>query len=230
MCFSAQASFTAAAILLPAGAASVYKAHRTDRRYLALSALPLLFGLQQLFEGMVWISGEAGNMAAVLHYSLAYMFFSWLAWPVWVPVACYFLEPDSRRPLYLVFIILGAMLGGAQYLPYFMHQGWLMVSFLPHAIAYGGTLLSDVFVSREFTLLIYVTAVIVPLIIATKKEVRIFGFLVALVLATTSAFFQFAYISVFCFGGALMSSYLVAMIFCRARHPAENAASEEAQP
>jgi hypothetical protein len=148
---------------------------------------------------------------------------------VWVPVACYFLEPESRRPLYLVFIVLGAILGGAQYLPFFMHQGWLTVAFLPHAIAYGGPLLSDVFVSREFTLIIYITAVILPLIVATRKEVKVFGVLVSLVLAITSAFFQFAYISVFCFGGAIMSLYLVGMIFWRARHMAGNAANYDAQ-
>lgn len=59
MCFSAQASFTAAALLLPAGAVGVYKAYRTHRRYMAICALPFLFGLQQLFEGLVWTSWEA---------------------------------------------------------------------------------------------------------------------------------------------------------------------------
>ena len=47
MCFSATASFTAAGVLLPAGAAATYRAIRTDRRYVAICALPLLFGLQQ---------------------------------------------------------------------------------------------------------------------------------------------------------------------------------------
>jgi len=33
------------------------------------------------------------------------------------------------------------------------------------------------------------------------------------VLVTTYTFFAYAYVSVFCFGGALMSSYLVWMMF-----------------
>ncbi|MFX8612665.1 DUF6629 family protein, partial [Acinetobacter baumannii] len=85
MCFSAAASFTAAAVLAPMGGLSVARAARPGRRFLLLSALPLLFSVQQLMEGLVWRSGEAGDSAGVLRYSLAYMFFSWLAWPVWVP-------------------------------------------------------------------------------------------------------------------------------------------------
>ena len=222
MCFSAAASFTAAAVLLPAGTVSVYKAYRTDRRYLAICALPFLFGLQQLFEALVWTSGETGDMAAVGRYSIAYMFFSWLAWPVWVPAATFFVEPAKRKPLYLAFAILGAILGGAQFLPYFAHQGWLTVSFLPHAVVYAGTQLFDFLFARQLTYLIYVTVVILPLLVSSRPEIRIFGMLVAVVLATTFAFFEFAYISVFCFGGALMSLYLVAMIFWVADRPERN--------
>lgn len=209
MCFSATASFTAAAVLLPAGAISVGRAWRSDRRYLALAALPFLFGVQQAFEGLVWRAGASGDAQGVTAFSLGYMFFSWLAWPVWTPLATYFVEPVRRRPLYLGFAIVGGMLGGLQYVPYFAHQGWLATRFLPHAISYGGTELLDFVVGREATYGIYLAIVIGPLLLSTERDVKIFGVLVALVLAVTYAFFQFAYVSVFCFGGALMSLYLV---------------------
>ncbi len=213
MCFSATASYTAATLLIPAGVASVYKAYQTDRRYIALCALPFLFGLQQLFEGLVWTSGESGDMLAVGRYSLAYMFFSWLAWPVWVPVSTYFLEPPCRKSYYLGFIVLGSFLGAGQFLPYFVHQSWLTVSFLPHAIVYGGVELFDFLMMRQYTYMIYSAVVVLPLLLCSRFEAKIFGILVAAVMVTTYVFFAFAYISVFCFGGALMSFYLVAMIF-----------------
>lgn len=213
MCFSAEVSYAAAAILLPLGAVSLYKAYQTDRRYVAICTLPMLFGLQQLFEGLVWTAGEAGDMAEVGRYSLAYMFFSWLAWPVWVPISAFFLELERRKPLYLAFAVMGAILGSGLYVPYFVHQDWLTVAFLPNAISYGGVETFDFLVSRYFTYIVYVSAVVLPLLIASKREVKIFGLLVALVLATTMAFFRYAYVSVFCFGGALMSLYLVGMIF-----------------
>ena len=230
MCFSATASFTAATLLLPAGVVSVTKAYRTDRRYLAVCALPFLFGLQQMFEGLVWTAGEAGNMAAVGRYSLAYMFFSWLAWPVWVPVATFFVEPAERKPLYLGLTIVGAIFGGAEYLSYFAHEGWLTVSFFPHAVVYGGVEVLDFLASRYVTYAVYLVAVVLPLLISSKPEIRIFGGLIALVLAITFSFFQFAYISVFCFGGALMSFYLIAMIFWKADRPAPGVYRQEAQP
>ena len=47
MCFSAEASYTAAALLLPAGALASQRAYQANRKYLAIAALPLLFGFQQ---------------------------------------------------------------------------------------------------------------------------------------------------------------------------------------
>ncbi len=209
MCFSATASFTAAAVLLPSGGLSLYRAWRGDRRYLALSALPLMFGVQQLFDGLVWRAGDVGDTEAVTRFSLAYMFFSWLAWPIWVPVATYFVEPARRRPWYLLFAVVGGVLGGLQYVPYFAHQGWLVTRFLPHAVSYGGTELLDFVIGRVGTYSIYLSVIIIPLLLSTQRDVRIFGVLVAFVAIVTMAFFQFAYVSVFCFGGAIMSLYLV---------------------
>lgn len=219
MCFSAEASFTAAAILVPAGVLTVRQAYRTDRRYVPIAALPLLFGLQQLSEGGVWIAGAHNDSFWIEKSSLVYMFFSWLAWPVWVPSSAYFLEPERRRPLFLSFIVAGAMLGSIQYIPYFAHDGWVTTRFLPYAISYEGIELLDYITTREVTYAIYVTVVIGPLLLSSVRDVKIFGLLVFLVLVVTYSFFAYAYVSVFCFGGALMSLYLVWMIFRSAQGP-----------
>ena len=213
MCFSATASFTAAAVLVPAGALTTHRAYTIDRRYLAIGVLPLLFGLQQFSEGMVWTGSARQAPAIVAAFSLAYMFFAWFLWPVWVPLATFFVEPARRKPLYLLFVIAGATLGGLQYVPYFAHDGWLVTTFLGRAIAYGGTELLDFVVGRTTTYSIYLATIIAPLLIASDRRLRVFGVLVSLVFVTTYLFFRFAYISVFCFGGALMSLYLVYVIF-----------------
>ena len=49
MCFSAEASYAAAAVLLPAGVVASHRAYQTNRKYVAIAALPFFFGLQQLF-------------------------------------------------------------------------------------------------------------------------------------------------------------------------------------
>jgi hypothetical protein len=211
MCLSAEASFIAATVLLPTGALTVVQAYSTDRKYLGIAALPLLFGLQQGFEGMVWFS--SGNASLVEKYSLAYMFFSWMAWPVWVPFSVYFVESNRRKPLYLLIAIIGGMLGAMQYFPYFAHNGWLTTRFLPHVIIYEGKELFDYIIGRTATYTIYVAIVVGSLLLSTDLNVRVFGLLVAGVTIVTYLFFSFAYISVFCFGGAIMSLYLVWTIF-----------------
>jgi len=224
MCFSAEASFTAAAILLPTGAMAMQKAYRTDRRYFPFATLPLLFGLQQLFEGLVWTGNALSNASLVQQFSLAYMFFSWLAWPVWVPFSTYFLDPCQRRYIYLIFAILGGMVGAMQYLPYFAHEGWLITRFFPHAISYQGTVLFDLIMRRELTNALYLFVILAPLLTSSNRNAQIFGILISAVAIVTYLFFQFAYISVFCFGGALMSLYIVYVVFRAAAREQEQAA------
>lgn len=219
MCLSAQVSLGAAAILVPAGAVAGASAWRQDRRYVMIATLPFLFGLQQLVEGMVWIEGRAGNLHHVAQYSLLYMFFTWIAWPIWVPLSAYFLESGGRRNLILLFVVAGAMLGGLQFIPYFVHDGWLTTTFLRWAVRYQDVNLLDGLVSRVVTYAIYVTVVIVPFLLVRDWGIKIFGFLVAGVLVVTYVFFSYAYISVFCFGGAVISAYLLAMIWHRRHVP-----------
>lgn len=211
MCFSAEVSFTAAAILLPAGLVAIQRAYRTVRRYVPIAALPLLFGVQQALEGAVWTSN--GNSQLVEQFSLAYMFFSWLAWPVWVPFSVYFLEPARRKPLFVILAILGGIFGGAQYFPYFVHDNWLVTTFLGQAISYGGNEIFDYIIGRPASYALYVSVVIGSLLLSSHSNIRIFGVLVFMVLVITYIFFAYAYISVFCFGGGLMSLYLVWMLF-----------------
>lgn len=74
MCFSATASFSAGVILLGAGVLAV-RAARSPRE-LPLAAIPLLFSIQQLIEGVVWLTFryEAPLLNAVMTH--VYSFFS----------------------------------------------------------------------------------------------------------------------------------------------------------
>lgn len=54
MCFSATASFAAGAGLLVVGAITLRQARR--RAEMPFAAIPLLFGIQQLIEGALWLT------------------------------------------------------------------------------------------------------------------------------------------------------------------------------
>lgn len=112
------------------------------------------------------------------------------------------------------------MLGGLQFIPYFVHDGWLATTFLRWAVRYQDINLLDGLVSRTVTYAIYVAVVIVPFLLVRGWEIKIFGLLVAGVLVITYAFFSYAYISVFCFGGAVISLYLLALMWRRRARPA----------
>lgn len=213
---SASASFATASVLVPAGTFAMYRAGRTDRRYLAICALPVLLGIQQLFEGIVWVAGDQANPDLARQASLAYMFFSWMAWPVWIPFSAYFLELGRRRPLFLILSIFGGMLGGLQYIPYFLHPEWLTTTFLSNAIRYDATELLDFVIGRPATYVLYLFAIIAPLLLSSNRDARVFGVLVTGVVIVTYFFFRYAYISVFCAGGAVMSLYLVVAIIRKA--------------
>lgn len=113
------------------------------------------------------------------------------------------------------------MLGDVQYFPYFAHTGWLITKFLGYAISYEGIELFGFVVGRETTYTIYALIITAPLLLSSDRDVKIFSVLVTIVLATTYAFFRYAYISVFCFGGSLMSFCLAYMIFKKDRRRTE---------
>lgn len=59
---------------------------------------------------------------------------------MWFPLSADFVEPARRRPAYLNFMVIGAMHGSIQWLPYLAHVGWLKVSFLGYAARYPTSL------------------------------------------------------------------------------------------
>jgi len=112
MCFSAAASFSAGTILLGAGVFTMKSASRA--RELPYAAIPLLFAIQQLSEGAIWLtfSHQAPRLNAALTYF--YSFFSHVLWPIYVPCAILLIEPPGlRRRALLVFVVAGVAVGSS---------------------------------------------------------------------------------------------------------------------
>ncbi|MFP5446616.1 MAG: DUF6629 family protein [Betaproteobacteria bacterium] len=85
MCFSATASLTAGTFLMGVGIVTTHMARTGGER--AYAAIPLLFAIQQLTEGVVWLSFGWGIDAVTAAATQLYSFFSHVLWPVYVPVA-----------------------------------------------------------------------------------------------------------------------------------------------
>src|SRR4051812_24589349 len=106
MCFSATASLTASAILGCAGTISV-KQVRNHSEY-GLAAIPLLFAIQQVAEGLVWMS-FTGNSDYQQAGMLIFLLFAQVIWPVWIPASVLLLEANRIRKQWLLFTLIAGI-------------------------------------------------------------------------------------------------------------------------
>src|SRR6187402_1838956 len=96
MCFSATASFGAAAVLGVVGGVAVTKAKTSPQKTFA--AIPLIFAVQQLSEGLLWLSLKNDSLASsqsLLTY--IFLFFAMAIWPFWIPFSVWLMEKDLKR-------------------------------------------------------------------------------------------------------------------------------------
>lgn len=220
MCFSAEASVGVAVALLPAGAYCVAAAWRKDRRYLPLAAVPVLFGLQQLCEARVWAGLDLGDPDLARVPSLGFLFFAFVFWPVWVPLAVAAVEPRGRKRWALVALGgVGAAVGAAYYLPIAAADGrGLNPAVVGHSIRYD---FSAVPAAAGWAWLAgYLGTVCGPLLVSEERRLRPLGTAVAVSAVASYALFAYAFASVWCFLAAVLSVYL-AYVFFRLPEPSQ---------
>ncbi|MBF5008702.1 DUF6629 family protein [Burkholderia pseudomultivorans] len=196
MCFSATASFGSGTLLLAIGTATLRMARRPAERPYA--AIPLLFAIQQIVEGVVWLSfsGPAWlNFVSTQAYSL----FSHVLWPVYIPLAACLLEPrSSRRRGLLAFLVVGLAVGA--YLLYSLAVNPIQARPAGGHVDYQSP---HFYIVASMTL--YLLATTVSLLLSSDVWVKMFG---ALALGSSLvAYVLYArwFISVWCFFAAALS-------------------------
>ncbi len=198
MCFSATASFSAGAILLGLGTLTLKSASR--RRELPFAAIPLLFAIQQLSEGVIWLTFRHGAPQLNVVMTYVYSFFSHVLWPVYVPVAVLLMEPRGwRRRALLAFVAAGVAVGA--YLLYFL---------IAFPIVSRPTGQHIEYVSPHFfamlAMALYLMSTTLSPILSTHRVVKVFGVLALLSFAAAYFFYAIWFISVWCFFAALLSA------------------------
>lgn len=212
MCFSAAASFALSGMLVPAGIYAIAKSRRSNSAWLPFAAFPLAFGIQQGFEGLVWLAIQGDNEAMIAIASRGFLFFSHFFWLVWVPLSVWMIETDpARKQVLAMLTITGFVFGLSIFLPSFLIGDWLGVELVNRSLEYRTTLIYDGFVSRTALRLLYAAILVSALLLSTDRRIQFFGALVATSLIVTFAFFAYAFISVWCFFAATLSAYLAAI-------------------
>jgi hypothetical protein len=210
MCFSAAVSFSAGALLLGIGTLTLKSARH--RRELPFAAIPLLFAIQQLTEGVIWLtfSHEAPLINTVMTY--VYTFFSHVLWPVYVPAAVLLMEPPGqRRQALLAFVAIGIAVGA--------HLLYILIAYPVVSRPTGQHveyLSPHFFAALSMTL--YLLASTVGLLLSSHRAVKIFGVLALLSFGAAYYFYAIWFISVWCFFAALLS--MVIYLHFLARTPA----------
>jgi hypothetical protein len=225
MCFSATASFGAAAVLGAVGVVSVRKA--SEPSHIPFALAPILFALQQVSEGILWLSLSHNNLmdwkGPATYF---FLFFAQFLWTWWIPWSLYKMERDKRRKalLYWTFFLglcCSTMLGFRLYL-YGVYAG-----IEQHHIRYDiGTTKPLMVISS----ILYVISIIVPFFISSAAKIRVPGILLVISIIVTRFFYKEYFISVWCFFAALLSISVIYVVVSARRKQVPEHSVEHSSP
>ena len=197
MCFSATASLIAGGALSAVGVATIKKAKK--KRELPLAAIPLLFGVQQLIDGAVWLSfGQPLHTFAVYGYAL----FAFVFWPLYIPFVLISIETNRvRREVLEALALVG--FGVAAFLLYYIVSGNVFAEIVNHCVAYDAP-----HPYRIPLLAFYLIATAGPFLLSTKRILNAFGVVLLVSFAIAGWFYVATFSSTWCFFSALLSGIL----------------------
>ena len=208
MCFSAPASFIAGAALSAAGVATI---RMTSRRVeVAFALIPLLFGVQQLTEGMIWLSFRNESPLPNATLTFVYSLFSHVLWPIYIPFAVGLLETVPwRKKAVAACQIAGTAVG--LYLFYIIVQFPVTARVLEKHIAYESPHFYIVAV-----MLLYLTATCASSLFSSSRVIQVFGGLSLATFIAAYAIHAATFFSVWCFFAAMLS-FIIYCYFRQAR-------------
>jgi len=195
MCFSATASLVAAGALSATGGLTMMRAKTKSE--LPFASIPLLFGIQQVIEGVVWLSFDIPLLHTVAMYG--YMTFSHVLWPIFVPLSIILLETDPfRKKILWLFSLAGSIVGS--YLAYYIITDAVTVQIVNHSLAYHSPNLYPLLI-----ITFYLMATCGSCFFSSHRIINLFGIVLSLSFAVAALFFFETFFSVWCFLAAILS-------------------------
>jgi hypothetical protein len=196
MCFCAEASFIAGGVLSLIGVATLKLTKRREEVFFAM--IPLLFGLQQFIEGLLWLSFQYEEKLLNVVMTYVFVLFSHVLWPVFVPFSIGHMETVPWRKK----VIRGFQLTGiavAAYLLYFIVRYPITSEIREHVV----------YVFPHFhippVLALYIAATCVGALFSSQRIVNLFGALAFVLFVVAFWFYYVAFFSVWCFFAAILS-------------------------
>lgn len=203
MCFSAEASFIVSGTLSIIGISAIRQTK--SRKDIFVASIPLIFALQQLTEGLLWVVlqnpelalAQASNWLAGL-----YGIFIGVIWPVYAPFAIYREETDSQTKRVMASMLLAGV-GFAAYTIIGMIQEPIVAGIINHSIHYAHQV-----EGQQFVLAMYLFATCTPFILSSRKLLNLTGMIITLGFFVAFFFYQQTFASVWCFFAAIASGLI----------------------
>ena len=197
MCFSASASFIAGGILSAVGIVTIKKAEKKSE--ILFASIPLIFGIQQVIEGVIWLTLRNNNTELNGTMTFIYSIFSHVLWPIYIPLSINLLEVVLWRKK-VMFALWIAGTAVALFLFYNLFAFPITSKIENHHIVYF---------SPHFYIYIvmgfYVAATCVSSMFSSRRIIKIFGVMALAAFTISYLFYKISLVSVWCFFAALLS-------------------------
>lgn len=200
MCFSAEASFAGGVIISAIGVVTIRKVHTPSQ--IIFASIPLFFGLQQMTEGVLWLTIPRVEYTAMKKFA-TYIFeiLALVIWPLMIPLSVLYMEKlKKRKKVLFVLMIIGGLLS----------IYYLVCLFLftvnPQINGYHIQYENDFPKSLAMPFfIVYLCVTIVPLFVSSIKRTHTMAILMTFSCLVTAIFFTQYLTSVWCFFAALIS-------------------------
>jgi hypothetical protein len=208
MCFSASASFGAGVVLSAIGVVAIKKAK--TRAQLPFATIPLLFAVQQISEGFLWLAlAEPGYEGLQQFTTYTFLFFAQVVWPFWVPFSILKFETNpKRKQIGRVVTGIGAMVSA--YLAFCLLFYPVEASIEGYHISYDQDYPGGV---GRASAIFYMIATIGPPFFSSARYMWALGTAILISYIVTTIFYTDYIVSVWCFFASVISIAVLGVIY-----------------
>ncbi len=203
MCFSANASFIAGATISAIGVVTLKKVKAPSQ--MVFASIPLIFGVQQLSEGVLWLTIPDPAYAGLQQFATyTFLFFARVVWPLWVPLAIFLLEYEGKkRKMEKVLMLMGIAVSAYFIFTLLVEPTEAVIS--DHHIFYKQDYPASL---KLYSGIFYGIVTVLPLFISRYKRMWWLGAIIGISYIAAIYFFKHYVFSVWCFFAAVISMFV----------------------
>jgi hypothetical protein len=207
MCFSAGASFASGAVISAIGIFTAKEITKPAQR--AFASIPILFGLQQLAEGFLWLTFTGTDSLLVRKIS-TYIFLltAQVIWSWLIPLSVLLIEEKpGRKKILRVMVGIGLALSVyyAFYLLFYKVNAQVLDCHILYITESPDSLALPTFI-------LYLAVTIAPFFVSGIRNMYILGLIMALSCLVAAVFYKVYLTSVWCFFAAIISIFIYLII------------------